>query len=107
MIIAIDGPTASGKGTIAKRVAGHYGLRRLDTGALYRAVALALLDAGQDPADEAAAVAAAQSLDAERIDEDRIRSARVGHAASVVAAMPSVRAALRALQAAFAAAPGG
>jgi cytidylate kinase len=107
MIIAIDGPTASGKGTIAKRVAEHYRLRRLDTGALYRAVALALLDAGQDPADETAALAAAKALDAARIDEDRIRSARVGHAASLVAAMPAVREALRDLQFAFARRPGG
>lgn len=107
MIIAIDGPTASGKGTVAKRIAAHYGLRRLDTGALYRAVALALLDAGHDPADEAAAVAAARTLDADAIDEDRIRSARVGHAASIVAAMTPVREALRSLQFSFAHAPGG
>ncbi|MEJ0058403.1 MAG: (d)CMP kinase [Terricaulis sp.] len=60
MIIAIDGPTASGKGTVAKGVAEHYRLARLDTGALYRAVGLAVLDAGRDPADATAAEAAAK-----------------------------------------------
>ncbi|MGE0045706.1 MAG: (d)CMP kinase [Hyphomonadaceae bacterium] len=107
MIIAIDGPTASGKGTIAKRVAEHYGLKRLDTGALYRAVALALLDAGADPADRAAAVRAAETLDPAAIDEYRIRSAQVGYAASIVAAMNEVREALRQLQLRFAADPAG
>ena len=63
MIIAIDGPAASGKGTLGKRLAAHYGLRHLDTGLLYRAVAKAVLDAGKRPDDEAAAVAAAQALD--------------------------------------------
>lgn len=107
MIIAIDGPTASGKGTIAKRIAAHYGFRRLDTGALYRAVALALIDAHLDPANEEAAIRAARTLDAGNIDEYRIRSAEVGYAASIVAAMPGVRQALRELQRAFAVAPGG
>lgn len=107
MIIAIDGTTASGKGTLARAVAARYGLKRLDTGALYRAVALALLDAGEDPKDEAAAEAAARALDLERIDEDRIRSGAVGAAASVVAAHPAVRAALLDAQRAFARAPQG
>ena len=107
MIIAIDGPTASGKGTIAKRVADHYGLKRLDTGALYRAVALAALDAGADPNDPAAALAAAQALDPAAIDETRIRSGAVGTAASLVAATPAVRAELLALQRRFAADPAG
>jgi len=107
MIIAIDGTTASGKGTLSRRIAAHYELKRLDTGAIYRAVALALLDAGADPADAAAAEAAARALDLEAIDEDRIRSGPVGAAASVVAAMPGVRAALLAAQRAFAAAPQG
>ncbi|MGE0827900.1 MAG: (d)CMP kinase [Hyphomonadaceae bacterium] len=107
MIIAIDGPTASGKGTVAKRIAAHFRLKRLDTGALYRAVALALLDAGEDPANEAAAARAARTLDAERIDEHRIRSAEVGYAASVVAAMAPVREALITLQRDFAQAPEG
>jgi cytidylate kinase len=107
MIIAIDGTTASGKGTLAKRIAEIYGLKRLDTGALYRAVALALLDAGLDPNDEAAAVAAAETLDLEAIDENRIRSGPVGAAASTVAAHPGVRQALLAAQRAFAQAPQG
>jgi cytidylate kinase len=107
MIIAIDGPTASGKGTVAQRIAQHYDLRRLDTGALYRAVALALIDAGDDPANPNAAARAARGLDPEKIDEDRIRSSGVGQAASIVAAMPAVREALRELQRSFARAPGG
>ncbi|MDX2233670.1 MAG: (d)CMP kinase [Hyphomonadaceae bacterium] len=107
MIIAIDGTTASGKGTLAKAIAQRYGLKRLDTGAIYRAVALALLDAGADPADEGVATAAAAALDLEAIDEERIRSGAVGAAASVVAAHPGVRAALLAAQRAFAAHPDG
>jgi cytidylate kinase len=107
MIIAIDGPTASGKGTIAKRVAAHYGLARLDTGALYRGVALALIDAGKDPKDAGAAEDAARALDPDRIDEARIRTAAVGDAASIVAQMPGVRAALFELQRRFAQAPQG
>ena len=102
MIIAIDGTLASGKGTLAKRVAAHYGLKRLDSGAIYRAVALAVLDAGADPGDAAAAEAAARAIDLEAIDEDRIRSSAVGAAASVVAAIPAVRAALLDAQRAFA-----
>jgi cytidylate kinase len=107
MIIAIDGPTASGKGTLARRIAEAYGLARLDTGALYRAVGLALLDAGHDPSDADLAAAAATALDLAAIDEDRIRSAKVGQAASIVAAIPRVRSALYAAQRAFAAQPGG
>jgi cytidylate kinase len=107
MIIAIDGTTASGKGTLAREVARRYGLKRLDTGALYRAVALALLDAGADPGDEAAAAQAARALDLDAIDEDRIRSGAVGAAASVAAAHPAVRAALLEAQRAFAAHPQG
>jgi cytidylate kinase len=107
MIIAIDGPTASGKGTVAAGVAKHYGLKRLDTGALYRAVGLAVLDAGGDPADEAAAVAAAEALDLGAIDEKRIRSSAVGLAASKVASQSPVRAALLKAQRDFAANPAG
>lgn len=107
MIIAVDGPTASGKGTIAKGLAERFGLKRLDTGALYRAVGLAVLDAGGDPGDEAAAVAAARALDLGAIDEDRIRSSHAGLAASKVAQMPAVRAVLRETQRAFAADPQG
>jgi CMP/dCMP kinase len=107
MIIAVDGPTASGKGTIAKALAQHFGLKRLDTGALYRAVGLAVLDGGGDPGDEAAAVAAAKALDLGAIDEDRIRSSQAGLAASKVAQMSAVRAVLREMQRAFAADPTG
>jgi cytidylate kinase len=107
MIIAIDGTTASGKGTLARRLADLYGLARLDTGALYRAVALAMLDAGADPGDAAAAQAAASRLNLAAIDEDRIRSGAVGAAASVVAALPPVRAALLEAQRRFAQDPRG
>lgn len=107
MIIAVDGPTASGKGTIAKQLAEHYGLKRLDTGSLYRAVGLAVLDAGGDPGDESAAVAAARSLDLGAIDESRIRSSAAGLAASRVAVIPAVRAVMRDAQRAFAADPAG
>jgi cytidylate kinase len=107
MIIAIDGPTASGKGTISQRVASRYILRRLDTGSLYRAVALAVLDANEDPSNAAASERAARALDLQTIDEHRIRSAAVGHAASLVAAMGGVRRILREVQREFASAPGG
>lgn len=107
MIIAVDGPTASGKGTVAKHLAARYGLKLLDTGTLYRAVGLAVLDAGGDPADEAAALAAAQALDLATIDQDRIRSSAAGAAASKVAAQPAVRAALLKAQRDFAADPAG
>lgn len=107
MIIAIDGPTASGKGTLSKHLAAHYGIKRLDTGALYRAVALAVLDAGLPPEDVDCASRAAEALDLDQIDEQRIRSSRVGQAASIVSAHPPVRAALLAAQRAFAAAPQG
>lgn len=107
MIIAVDGPTASGKGTIAKALAQHFGLKRLDTGSLYRAVGLAVVDAGGDPGDEAAAVAAARALNLGAIDEHRIRSSQAGLAASKVAQMPGVRAVLRETQRVFAADPQG
>jgi cytidylate kinase len=107
MIIAIDGPAASGKGTLAKRLAEIYGLKLLDTGALYRAVALAVLDAGGDPKDEERAASCARALDLVHIDPDRIRSNAVGEAASFVSSHPSVRTALMAAQRRFAAAPEG
>ena len=74
MIIAIDGPAASGKGTLGKRLAAHYGLRHLDTGLIYRAVAKALLDAGHSPGNRARAVAAAEALDPTRFDEPALKS---------------------------------
>lgn len=107
MIIAIDGPAASGKGTLGKRLAAHYGMAHLDTGLLYRAVARAVLDAGLDLADEAAAAIAARKLDPDALDEERLRGAEMGAAASVVAAHGLVRAALVQLQRAFTARPEG
>ncbi len=107
MIIAVDGPTASGKGTVAKNLAEHYGLKRLDTGSLYRAVGLAVLDAGDDASDARAAVAAAEALDLGAIDEGRIRSSAAGLAASKVAVIPEVREVLRRAQKVFAADPVG
>ncbi|HEY1152381.1 MAG TPA: (d)CMP kinase [Pseudolabrys sp.] len=107
MIIAIDGPAASGKGTLAKRLAAHYGLPHLDTGLLYRAVGKAVIDRGGDPADAAAAAAAAQALDLAHIDEIALKADQFGNAASVVGAIPGVREALLAFQRRFAATPGG
>jgi cytidylate kinase len=107
VIIAIDGPAASGKGTLGKRLAAHYGLRHLDTGLIYRAVAKALLDAGKKPGDVAAAVAAAKALDPARFDEAVLKSPTVGDAASVVSAISEMRAVLVAFQRDFAAKPPG
>jgi cytidylate kinase len=107
MIIAIDGPAASGKGTLGKRLAAHFGLRHLDTGLLYRAVAKALLDQGCSLDDSARAIAAARALDPARFDEAVLKSHAVGEAASIVSAIPEVRAALVAYQRAFAAGPPG
>jgi len=107
VIIAIDGPAASGKGTLGKKLAAHYGLRHLDTGLLYRAVAKAVLDVGRSASDTAAAVAAAKALDPVSFDEVILKSHAVGETASVVSAIPEVRAALLAFQRDFAAAPPG
>src|SRR5689334_1029281 len=107
MIIAIDGPAASGKGTLGKKLAAHYGYRHLDTGLLYRAVAKALLDAGHSANDEARAIAAARAIDPARFDEAALKRYEVGEVASVVSAIPEVRAALFNLQQEFAAAPSG
>jgi CMP/dCMP kinase len=107
MIIAIDGPAASGKGTLAKRLAAHFGLRHLDTGLLYRAVAKALLDAGAELHDEERAAAAAKSLDASKLDEAMLKARGMAEPASIVSAMPGVRAALIELQHQFASSPPG
>ena len=108
LIIAVDGPAASGKGTIAARLAREYGLPFLDTGLLYRAVGLGLLDSGGSLDDEAAAVAIARALKAESLsDTDRLTSGDAGEAASRVAGHPGVRAALLDFQRAFAAQAGG
>lgn len=107
MIIAIDGPAASGKGTLGKRLAAHYGLAHLDTGLIYRAVAKALIDAGQSPGDVKAAAAAAKALDPSHFDEGELKAHTISEAASIVSAIPQVRAALLAFQREFAArAPG-
>lgn len=107
MIIAIDGPAASGKGTLARRLATHYGIRHLDTGLTYRAVAAALLAAGAPLDDEAAAVAAAERLDLSALDRERLSAHDVGEAASRVAIMPALRAALVRAQRGFAETPPG
>lgn len=101
MIIAIDGPAASGKGTLGKQLAGHYGLRHLDTGLIYRAVAKTLLDAGHSPEDRACAVAAAEGLDPSRFDEAALKTQAVGEAASLVSAIPEVRKVVLAFQREF------
>jgi len=102
VIIAIDGPAAAGKGTLARRLAAHFDLAFLDTGRLYRAVGYAVLKAGQDPGDPAAALAAVQALEPAKIDTADLYTEAVAEAASVVAAMADVRAALLAFQRAFA-----
>jgi CMP/dCMP kinase len=107
MIIAIDGPAASGKGTLARRLAAHYGLRHLDTGVIYRAVAHVLISAGADLKDEALAVRAARELDPETFENPALKSQNVGTAASVVSAIPRVREALVEFQRQFAAKPPG
>lgn len=106
MIIAVDGPAASGKGTIARALARHYHLPHLDTGLLYRAVAASVLRAGLDPASGADAVAACAFEDA-LLDDPWLRTDEVGRLASVVSAHPPVRAALLDRQRAFARQPGG
>ena len=107
MIIAIDGPAASGKGTLAKRIAAHFGLAWLDTGLLYRAVARDILAAGGDLEDVQAATAAAKSVNADSLDDSALRGPRAGDAASIVAKIPEVRAALLEYQRAFARQAGG
>ena len=107
LVITVDGPTASGKTTIARRLAALYDLPFLDTGLLYRAVARRLLDEGRDPEDEAAAVATAQALDEGDLARCDLQAEEVSQAASKVAAIPAVRAALLAWQRRFAAQPRG
>lgn len=106
MIIAVDGPAASGKGTIAKALARHYGLPHLDTGLLYRAVALTVQRMELDPAIEADAVAAC-NFDEGLLDDPALRQDTIGQLASIVSAHPLVRAALLQRQKRFARQPGG
>ncbi|WP_024514877.1 (d)CMP kinase [Bradyrhizobium sp. Tv2a-2] len=107
MIIAIDGPAASGKGTLARKLAQHYGYRHLDTGVIYRAVGYALLQAGADLRDEALAVRAAMELDPDTFGNPALKSQKAGEAASVVSAIPRVREVLLDFQRRFAATPPG
>jgi cytidylate kinase len=107
MIIAIDGPAASGKGTLGKRLAAHYRLRHLDTGLIYRAVALTLLDLGHPLDDVSAAVGVAKALEPGQFDEARLKSHAVGEAASRVSVIPQVREALLAFQREFGRTPPG
>ncbi len=107
LVVAIDGPAASGKGTLARNLAAKFGLAHLDTGRLYRATALRVLAVGGDPADPETAAAAARGLDPALLDDPRLRDEAVGRAASVVAAIPAVRAALLAFQRRFAGQPQG
>ena len=106
MIIAVDGPAASGKGTIAKALAAHYGLPHLDTGLLYRAVGIAVLEAGGDPASPDDALHAAEHLSS-ALDDPGLKSEAAGKAASMVSAHPGVRAALLERQKRFANQGGG
>jgi cytidylate kinase len=101
LIIAIDGPAAAGKGTLARRLAAHFGLPYLDTGLLYRAVGRRVLNTGADPADPVAAEAAARSLQAADLERADLRSPEADSAASAVAAIAAVRAALLDFQRAF------
>jgi cytidylate kinase len=108
LVIAVDGPAASGKGTIASRLAAHYGLPHLDTGLLYRAVGMAVLNAGGDLDDAEAAAEAARGLEASHLTDDAsLTTGEAGEAASRIAGHIAVRAALMDLQQAFAAQPGG
>jgi CMP/dCMP kinase len=102
MIIAVDGPAASGKGTLARRLARHFNLAYLDTGSLYRAAALRALQSGGDPADPAVAKAAAERVGADDLTDPRLREEQIARAASAVAAIPAVRAALLGFQRDFA-----
>jgi CMP/dCMP kinase len=107
MIIAIDGSAASGKGTLGKRIALHYGLRHLDTGLIYRAVAKALIDGKRELTDAEHGAAAARALDPAAFDENVLKTHEIAEAASIVSAMPQVRAALLEFQRAFGRAPPG
>ena len=104
-VIAIDGPAAAGKGTLARKLSSHYGFAYLDTGSLYRAVGQAVRDQGLDPSNAEAALKAAQTLDVSKIDERAIRTREAGEAASVVAVMQPVRDAILQFQRDFAANP--
>ena len=107
IVIAIDGTAACGKGTLARRFARHYGFAHLDSGALYRLVALGVFTAGGDPSDLIDAVTSARRIDPGATSDPRLRSVKVGEAASRVAVMPEVRAAILQFQRDFASHPPG
>jgi CMP/dCMP kinase len=102
IVIAVDGTAASGKGTLAKKLAQHFGFHHLDSGSLYRLVALGVAEAGGDPNNEADALKAAKSIDPSRASDPRIRTAEIGKAASLVSVFQPVRSALLDYQRAFA-----
>ena len=107
VVIAVDGTAACGKGTLARLIARHYGFAHLDSGALYRLVALGVIEANGDPSNEKDAVAAARHIDPKRASDPIIRNDTVGRASSQVAAIPAVRAAIYDYQRNFAAHPPG
>jgi CMP/dCMP kinase len=107
IVIAVDGTAACGKGTLARQLARHFGFAHLDSGALYRLVALGVLESNGNPANEVDAARAAASIDLTRAGDPKIRSDVVGRAASQVAAMPAVRKALLQFQRDFASRPPG
>jgi CMP/dCMP kinase len=107
IVIAVDGTAASGKGTLAQKLAEQFSFAHLDSGSLYRLVALGVLDGGGNPASETDALAAARAIDVNRRDDARLRSAEVGDAASIVSVHPAVRAVLLEFQRDFAAHPPG
>ena len=107
IVIAVDGTAASGKGTLAKRLAEHFGFHHLDSGSLYRLVALGVIEAKDDPASEADALKAARAVDPVRTGDPAIRTAEIGNVASIVSAFASVRATLLEFQRAFAKRPPG
>lgn len=108
-VVAVDGPAASGKGTLARKLAAAFGFDHLDTGAIYRAVGLSVIRAGGDPSDKAAAIRAARALKpgADVLSDPALRTDEIGVAASKVAVVPEVRAALLDFQRDFAANPPG
>ncbi len=107
IVIAVDGTAASGKGTLAQKLAEHFSFAHLDSGSLYRLVALGVVDAGGNPGNETDALAAARAIDVNGRDNVRLRSAAVGDAASIVSAHPAVRTVLLKFQRDFAAHPLG
>lgn len=107
MIIAIDGPAAAGKGTLARQLAAHFGYSYLDTGSLYRLTAFLVLKAGEDPKDETAACEAARTMEPGRVEDQFLRTPEVAEAASYVAAIPNVRREILDFQRQFAKTPPG